>query len=176
MRVGLGTEYGRVRHDLTWDSVLGHKGLARPVESLPRASPTRLTGRRGARRPLALDETSKGRKRETGPTAGGEDGHWTRKDWESVNGGRDTVDRDTRWLGHCHRGLDPSSFGSTLVLKFQDRPLPLLYYSWWSRAQHGLCGRRWCLRWRIQLCWSSSRELVMCLCSVGRSCSGGLHI
>ena len=43
-------------------------------------------------------------------------------------------------------------------------------------GQHGLCGRRWCLRWRIQLCWSSSRESVMCLCSVGRSCSGGLHI
>ena len=21
-----------------------------------------------------------------------------------------------------------------------------------ARAQHGLCGRRWCLRWRIQLC------------------------
>ena len=25
----------------------------------------------------------------------------------------------------CHRGLDPSSFGSTLVLKFQHRPSPL---------------------------------------------------
>ena len=31
-------------------------------------------------------------------------------------------------------------------------------------------------RWRIQLCWSSSRESVLCLCSVGRSCSGGRHI
>ena len=37
----------------------------------------------------------------------------------------------------CPRGLDPSSFGSTLALKFQDRPSPLLYYSWWSRHSMG---------------------------------------
>merc|ERR1712153_155799 len=69
----------------------------------------------------------------------------------------------------CHRGLDPSSFGSTLVLKFQDRPSPLLYYSWWSRAQHGLCGRRWCLRWRIQLCWTAGPPLGNRLCACAQS-------
>ena len=36
---------GRVRHGLSRDSVSGFtKGLTRPVEPLPRASPTRLAG------------------------------------------------------------------------------------------------------------------------------------
>ena len=69
------------------------------------------------------------------------------------------------FLSSCDRGLDPSSFGSTLVLKFQDRPSPLLYYSWWSRAQHGLCGRRWCLRWRIQLCAGPPLGNRCCACA-----------
>ena len=78
-----------------------------------------------------------------------------------------------------------SSWSGSFILWFNigfEIPRPTLtstlYYSWWSRAHSMGCavGGRWCLRWRIQLCWSSSRESVLCLCSVGRSCSGGRHI
>ena len=80
--------------------------------------------------------------------------------------------------------VDVELYSSTLLYSAPERSTSLQLYSALHstsstpslRAQHGLCGRRWCLRWRIQLCWSSSRESVLCLCSVGRSCSGGLHI
>ena len=57
-------------------------------------------------------------------------------------------------VSFCHRGLDPSSFGSTLVLKFQDRPSPLLYYSWWS-------GTAWVVRSEVVLAVAHSTVLVL---------------
>ena len=93
-------EYGRVRHDLTWIACWASQRADATSRVAATCKPHPAGGWIKGRAALfALGETSKGRKRTVGPTAGGEDGHWTRKDWESVNGGRDTVDRDTRWFG-----------------------------------------------------------------------------
>ena len=72
---------GRVRHDLKWDSVLGHKGLTRPVSrchvqappagwraGVGRVAPLALIGLKDEEDPL--DDSARRRAEETGTGPG----------------------------------------------------------------------------------------------------------
>ena len=76
-----------------------------------------------------------------------------------------------------------SSWSGSFILWFNigfEIPRPTLTS---TLLQLVVTGTAWVVRSEVVLavahstvCWSSSRESVLCLCSVGRSCSGGLHI